>query len=1069
MKNLPSRNSLNDLQNWICDANQRIKDIYLIIETDRPIDMKKLELLKKNISLLREELFNKNEIEFKFCSETIENEVKQGFFDLSIQETSAQIKTDLEKLNQKINSSMETVDISILKLNEFDKTICQLKSWLDNKIKQAELEKVTKFKTNFEEKTILMDEMKNYTSIEEEKTLAKQIAGLKLELDDIRKFWLDERTLNHTLIRSLIYDHIFKELEVLKNNLENIEVFNQVKIQNNFTSMKQNFSLEINELNFRLQDELNFVLSGKMTNLTQYCTAICNLKSILDILELKRTEMENNLKKFQLDLQSNELPIILNLSQNTDLLVDSNLKNFLLNNLNNRELENKAKDAIYQAEIDMIENWKKYDQILEDLLLQLEKSQENLSHNIYSIDCIFSSVNLLNKNNLYEKTTNEMVKFKGLFSNLVHLGDILSPLNENLKAQILQNKKSVELKLEELSNLAEKLSNKLEQAGQEQKNFLKLVENLEQVLIRSENLIKDYVCTDNLENKFSSDIKKLSYDIESYENELRNKMSDFKNLKIKDSESIEKIYNLTSQCSTQLNKLRDLRIKLLDQLQERNYLAEIKLNDLETFLNTLETFISKKFGNLFLLDEENLLDRYINCIKYLEAKDLELSKWDFSMEHLDIEIDEISHKKKIVLLKDRIEKFRKLIRSMNDKDGLFECFLKLKDISLGIENAEFKLSSDEEKLIKLKEDFLYLQNKIENQNNNSKIIDFEFFYQNCLKYLETKLNTCIINFMEKNDLEKNFRSKLIKTDATIKEIDLKLISESNESIKDLSGYEKKLNNLKHYKSIITDNQFRCEIEDIQNLADRLETGQEFQQLKIKYLDLCCDIDKLINKYEYEYDHLRQIINKSQQLLNLIKESHEDLNKFKINKAQDQIESEYTIDQMLNFIKFNVLNRLKENELFKNEIFDLHSKYLEKSSNKSIDLIKEIVDKLFYEWDLINERCINKIKKFEIFKTKLADIDRKLNKIREYSKSMENYVRYEMFNNFDMTDMKQIMTKKIELENLLNCLLKKDQNTETVFKQALNVYKTNSQQLALITSLKARWDDLKFVVRDKILK
>lgn len=1072
MKDLPSRNSLNNLQNWLCLANERINCIDLNIDSDRPINLKKLDLFKKEIIQLKEEFLNEKEIEFKFCSEIIQNEIKQGFFDLSIQEASVQIRSELDKLKQKIDTSLERIEISILKLNEFNRCISSIKTWIDNKIKQAELEKMTKFKTNFDESTILMDDMENFTSLEEEKTLAKQVVGLHQELNEIRSFWLDDKILNDPLINSLIYEYIIQDLDELKTNLEKIDHFNQVKIQNNFTNLKQTFSSEINELNLRLQNELNFVLNGKMTTLVQYSTSVFNLKNILDDLDLKRSEMTSKLKKFEIDLQSSEFPVIVNMSKNPKVSLDPHIKHSILNNLTNRDLENKAKNIIYQAETDMLKNWKKYDCLLENLSSRLENTREILYQDLSSIECIYTSEDLVAKSSLFEQTVNEMVENSNMFTNLEQFSENLCSLNKNLSAQIVLNKKNVELKLNELSKLIDKLGNKLELTKNEQKNYKKLVDYVEQIILKSQTIIKDNSCFDNLNTRLSTEIKSICFDIESLENELRSKMSDFKSLNIRDSESIERIYHLTSQCSTYLNNLRDVRIKLLDQIQERNYLTEIKLNDLESFLNTIESFIEKKFQNPNEVDDnESLLDRYLNCMKYLQANDLELSKWEICLENLEIEIDESCHKQKILVFKDRIQKSRKFVRLLNSKDGLFDQFLKLKNLYILIESSDFKLTNDEAKLTHLKEEFICLKLKLEKLTYDIKMVDFNFIELNCLQSIEDKLNLCIANFMEKNELERNFKSKLIKIDVKINEIDLKLTSELSEFIKDLSAYEQKLSSLKNLKSIISENDFRLQIDEVQSLAERLQTSHEFQKVKIKYLDLCCEIDKQINKYDYEYNHLKQIVNKSQQLLNLIKESHEDLTKFKINKNEDQIEteSELSIEQMINFIKYNISNRLKENEFVKNDILELYSKYTEKTSDKSFDLIKEIVDKLVFEWKIINERCLNKIKKFEIFKTKLVDVERRLNRIREYIQSMESYVRYEMFNNFDLTDMKQILSKKAELENLLGCLVKKDQNTDSVFKQAFYMYKTNKQQLAFISNLKARWDDLKILIRDKILK
>ncbi|RMZ97858.1 hypothetical protein BpHYR1_020011, partial [Brachionus plicatilis] len=1054
MKNLPSRSSLNDLQHWLGDANERVKRINLCIETERPVSLKHLETIKKEINQLRDQLLNEKEIEFKFCSETIENEAKQGFFDLSIQELSAQIGNDLEKLKQRVNSSLERVQICALKLDEFGRSIGQIKCWLDNKAEQAELSEATKLTTNSDQ-------------MQEEKNLVIQIVALGKELDAIRHFWLEDKILNDPLIHSVIYDHIVQQLDHLKSNLDKVQLFNQLKIQNNFTHIKQSFSAEINELNLRLHNELNFVLTGKMTALSQYTSAIANLKQTLHRLEQKRAEMANHLKQFELDLQSSDLALLLTVSSSTSLLLDPHSKHSIINNLTNRDLENKAKSAIYRADTDMIEQWKKYDQMLEHLLARLHSNWQSFSHQANSIECMCSSESVAQKWSLFEQTVGQMSQSKSIFSSVEQLGRSLSPLNASLAAQLVQNKALVEMKWDELSKLADSVSHRLQQAAQEQQVYARLVDEVERAVSRSERMLEEGASSEHLEGCLSADIKKLSCDIESVENELRAKMSEFKDVHVKDSHCIEKMYDLTCQCATQLNRLRDFRVKLLDQIQERNYLTEMKLNDLHSFLSTLENFVEKKFEQL---GDQSLLDQYLNCVKYLQTNDVELSKWQFCVERLRIEADQECHKQKMCSLDERIQKLRQLIRVIGSKDGLFEQLLALKDLCSVVESADFKLSSDEAKLVSLKQHFIDLTLKIEKSITQCQIVDFDFFNQNCLKNIESKLNASICSFLQINDLSKQFSTKLNKINVTLGQIEAELAAESGQFIKDLSGYEQKVANLKSLKSALTDTELRSEIEQTQHLSERLQTTHQFQATKIKYLDMCCDLDKLINRHDLEHDHLRQIVHKSQQLLDLIKQSHEQLSQFKINKREERIESEHSVDQMLNFIKLNVLQRLKQNELIKNDILDLYSSYLNACTrDHAVDLIKDIVDKLLFEWDSINERCLGKIKKFEAFKTKLTDVDRRLNKIREYLQSMESYVRYEMFAGFDLTDMRQIVAKKAELENLLSCLAKKDAGTESVLKQALNMYEANVQQMSFVTNLKSRWHDLKIVIRDKILK
>ncbi len=73
-------------------------------------------------------------------------------------------------------------------------------------------------------------------------------------------------------------------LNELKANLQNMELVSRLKIENNLTALKQNYTIEINEMNAALEREVNFVNFGKGFSVLEIVVIVhllCNVRNLM--------------------------------------------------------------------------------------------------------------------------------------------------------------------------------------------------------------------------------------------------------------------------------------------------------------------------------------------------------------------------------------------------------------------------------------------------------------------------------------------------------------------------------------------------------------------------------------------------------------------------------------------------------------------------------------------------------------------------------------------------------------------------------------------------------------------
>lgn len=139
-------------------------------------------------------------------------------------------------------------------------------------------------------------------------------------------------------------------------------------------------------------------------------------------------------------------------------------------------------------------------------------------------------------------------------------------------------------------------------------------------------------------------------------------------------------------------------------------------------------------------------------------------------------------------------------------------------------------------------------------------------------------------------------------------------------------------------------------------------------------------------------------------------------------------------------------RLNQHEPLKAEILSSYARLLKTSAatgsaRKKHELVKSIVDKLLFEWNQVNEVCVAKIKRLEMFKSRLNSLDLRLNKIREHVQKIEAYLSSAVSLDWTISDYRGLVERKAKLESLLECIQAMNPDAETLFAASLKANKT----------------------------
>jgi hypothetical protein len=745
--------------------------------------------------------------------------------------------------------------------------------------------------------------------------------------------------------------------------------------------------------------------------------------------------------------------------------------------------------------------------------------------------------------NLYQQTLEDMLENKRLFKEYDTMSKFLVEKfihNDNTKSQLEVNKFNLQQKFENLSELAESLKIRLEDLSKEHKNYLILIETTCSMMKKAQNLLSvSVIADDKIDNLANNSLKQNTIDLESMENLLREQLNKFKELNANNSERISKIYEITNPCSNLLEKLREARLNILDFMQERNYVLSIKLTDIEKYLdayvikckilNEIKECNNNKSSDMTNYDSlcSEEIVRVINCIKYMINNDLELSKCQKLLNELEIQSNDECKRSQINSFKDKISKFKAQIKSLTTKsNSMYNLVVRLKELNEELFNksvinkSEYTIKIIQENFLKLKVDLEKELSSLEEQNMH--LIDLTTFKMYILNPIDRFYKNLVGDVDSMQEIRNNYTSLSNKIENFLRDVNTKFLCliesklpfpSPKEACFDL--IDKKSQHFKELKLSLSDAKFRDDMDLIQCLEIQLSTHHHrsklsmpsdmkclnFDSLKIKYLDMSCQIDKELKLLESEGNSLKLVACNTQKMLDIIKHSYKlladismstkpKINKFrsksspqkanmkiedKPNRMDDfsfdilgdssshkiEFKNDKTLNQLIEIVKNDVLVNLNKNEYLKEEIYKLN-----KSSSAKL-----IVDKICSEWKLVKEKAQNKLTKLENFKIKLNELDVKLNLVRDQIFSWETYLNHECFSNLDLATYDQILDKKSELEELLQNLNKKDAETQYLFKVCLSAngknLSGNKKNQIFIWNIRERWSNLKSIIKDKI--
>lgn len=267
MKTLPSRSALNELVDWLRIRIELVDSLSNRIGTEKCNSLEHLESYKKNLCEINQEMKQGRESSLKFLRNSIEDEIKQGFYDLAVSELLAKTERDWNKLGQRISNDLERLDLSLIRINEFDRNVRQMQVWIQNQT-------VMDVPSVDPNQAVLIDDINSLSIIDDDKRILAQINNYKELLSRLDVIWQQERKELHnsenSKVGQLVQRHMCKNLDELKSNLQSMELISKLKIENNLTSIKQTYTIEINELNASLESEVNFINFGTFIAFVYY-------------------------------------------------------------------------------------------------------------------------------------------------------------------------------------------------------------------------------------------------------------------------------------------------------------------------------------------------------------------------------------------------------------------------------------------------------------------------------------------------------------------------------------------------------------------------------------------------------------------------------------------------------------------------------------------------------------------------------------------------------------------------------------------------------------------------------
>ncbi len=277
MKCLPSRVALNDLLEWLHAKIELVEKFSKKIGTEDCKSIAQLEIYKNNLQTISQEIADSKETCLQFVRDAIEDEMKQGFYDFNMSEHLARTEREWFQLKQKISNDLERLNLSLVRINEFDKNVAQMQEWIQSQtiaeMNHLATDSSTVSPTKAKLSSLSQSNMNIKNTIEDDKKILTQINDYKELLLRLESIWQQERVEliqnQKCQISLIVQEHMSKNLDELKSNLQRMELISKLKIESNLSDAKRAYANETVELNATLESEINFIQTGRIVSYKQ--------------------------------------------------------------------------------------------------------------------------------------------------------------------------------------------------------------------------------------------------------------------------------------------------------------------------------------------------------------------------------------------------------------------------------------------------------------------------------------------------------------------------------------------------------------------------------------------------------------------------------------------------------------------------------------------------------------------------------------------------------------------------------------------------------------------------------
>lgn len=354
-------------------------------------------------------------------------------------------------------------------------------------------------------------------------------------------------------------------------------------------------------------------------------------------------------------------------------------------------------------------------------------------------------------------------------------------------------------------------------------------------------------------------------------------------------------------------------------------------------------------------------------------RECELAKHESELDLLESEYLADADRFKVECLRELAQKLTSQVRLISrrhcDGDGLLDHLISLRDLSTHVVSLDPN-STDTCVVMSARDRLLSLKHRLEKLITGRDfiaMIDLNVILGE-ISEIESIINRLIERRSEIDNLIASYRMQSERVNDGLCEIELLLGVRSDDLNHDEDSVELEIraSRLKSARVNLTTGQLKIEFDRLHEFAKRLDDARvtldshSYERHRIRYYDLVVRLDKYIKGAESGLGDLKRITDKSQMLLELIKNSHSILASVCLRRGGSGVvsadkceflnfssvgietdsggqhhhqDSSRTINEWIDLLRTKVMCRLNQHEPIKAEILRLYARFLKSSRNK----------------------------------------------------------------------------------------------------------------------------------------